>query len=38
MWVLDNPKDIAEWIEDRRHPNPLADFLHCRSFRRTQFD
>ena len=28
MRVLDDPKDIAAWIENCRHSNSLADFLH----------
>ena len=38
MWVLDDPKNIAEWIEDGRDANPLAYFLDSRSFLRAKFN
>src|SRR5438067_1332447 len=33
MRILDDPKDVAERIEDGRNADPLAHFLHARSLR-----
>jgi hypothetical protein len=38
MRILNDPKHIPEWIEDRRYDYPTADILRCVMFRRAHIN